>query len=128
MAEHHVRFAHADKHCSHVSKGHLTACPLLVTAGEELLTTNRFGRPVQRSDLNRKWHAVVELAGLPMGTGFHDLKHFYTTRLGACGQHDPKTVQAVSRHSEFSQTRETYAHSPLAVEGVTITTFSGAFT
>jgi integrase len=128
LAVHHVRFAHTDEHCSHVSKGQLASCPLLITAGEELLTTNRFGRPVQRSDLNRKWHSAVNLAGLPPGTRFHDLKHFYTTRLGACGQHDPKTVQALSRHSEFSQTWETYAHPPLAVEGVTITTFSSAFT
>ncbi|WP_225447799.1 site-specific integrase [Streptacidiphilus sp. P02-A3a] len=95
--------------------------------GEELLTTNRFGRPVQRSDLNRKWRAAVQLAGLPSDTRFHDLKHFYTTRLGACGQHDPKTVQALSRHAEFSQTWNTYAHPPIAVEGVTVTAFTSAF-
>ncbi|MEY9871109.1 hypothetical protein ABH931_000574 [Streptacidiphilus sp. MAP12-33] len=82
---------------------------------------------MQRSDLNRKWHLAAERAGLPASTRFHDLKHFYTTRLGACGDHDPKTVQALSRHGDFAQTWETYAHPPLAVEGVTVTTFTRAF-
>ncbi|WP_199826175.1 tyrosine-type recombinase/integrase [Streptomyces sp. SBT349] len=61
---------------------------------EGLIVTNRFGRPSQRSEFNEKWRAAVELAGLPRRTRFHDLKHFYTSRLGASGQHDPKTVQA----------------------------------
>ena len=126
LAEHHSRFAHQGEHCSGASSGQLPEDRLCVT-GEELLTTNRFGRPVQRSDLNRKWHRAVERAGLPASTRFHDLKHFYTTRLGACGDHDPKTVQALSRHGDFAQTWETYAHPPVAVEGVTVRTFSRAF-
>jgi len=55
------------------------------------------------------------------------LKHFYTTTLGACGRHDPKTVQALSRHAEFSGTWDTYAHPPLATESVTVSAFSLAF-
>ncbi|MGW6459504.1 hypothetical protein ACWF94_26860 [Streptomyces sp. NPDC055078] len=68
------------------------------------------------------------LAGLPARTRFHDLKHFSTSRLGASGLHDPKTVQALSRHAEFSETWDTYAHPPMAVEGVKVVTFSGLFT
>ncbi|MEY9968540.1 integrase [Streptacidiphilus sp. MAP12-16] len=97
------------------------------TSSEGLLTTNRYGRPIQRSDLNNKWHDALQLAGLPKDTRFHDLKHFYTTRLSASGQHDPKTVQALSRHADFSQTWDTYAHPPLAIEGITVTAFRSAF-
>ncbi|MEZ0070291.1 integrase [Streptacidiphilus sp. MAP12-20] len=94
---------------------------------EGLIVTNRFGRPVQRSDFNKKWAKAVQLAGLPKGTRFHDLKHFYTTQLGASGQHDPKTVQALSRHADFAETWDTYAHPPIAVEGVTVNAFRTLF-
>jgi len=75
------------------------------------------------------WRKAVELAGLPKGTRFHDLKHFYTSRLGADkdDRHDPKTVQALSRHAEFSETWDTYAHPPVAVQGVKVRTFSRLF-
>ncbi|WP_234477303.1 tyrosine-type recombinase/integrase [Streptomyces sp. MBT65] len=69
---------------------------------EDLLVTNRFVRPVLDSDFHEKRRKAVRLAGLPERTRFHDLKHFYTTTLGASGKHDPKTVQALSRHAEFS--------------------------
>ncbi|MCZ4100815.1 MULTISPECIES: tyrosine-type recombinase/integrase [Streptomyces] len=125
LTDHLARFGHPATRAraagGQLSAGHCSA------PDEGLLTTNRFGRPVQRTDLNRKWHIALQLADLPPGTRFHDLKHFYTTRLGACGQHDPKTVQALSRHGEFSQTWQTYAHPPMAVEGVTVSTFSSAF-
>nr|WP_301251785.1 tyrosine-type recombinase/integrase [Streptomyces somaliensis] len=82
---------------------------------------------MSRSHFNDKWRAAVELAGLPEGTRFHDLKHFYTSRLGADGKYDPKTVQALSRHAEFSETRDAYAHPPVAVQGVKVDTFTGLF-
>jgi integrase len=62
---------------------------------EGLIVTNRFGRTVSARDFNDKWRAAVKLAGLPAETRFHDLKHFYTSQLGASGKHDPKTVQAL---------------------------------
>lgn len=37
------------------------------------------------------------------------------------------TVQALSRHAKFSETWDTYAHPPLAVEAVTVTVFGTAF-
>lgn len=67
------------------------------------------------------------LAELPGRTRFHDLRHFYTSILGASGEHDPKTVQALSRHAEFSETWDTYAHPPLAVEAVRVAAFGAAF-
>ncbi len=94
---------------------------------EGLIVTNRYGRPVKVSEFNEKWRAAVKLAGLPGRTRYHDLKHFYTSHLGASGGHDPKTVQALSRHSQFQQTWDNYAHPPLAVEGVQVTTFTSMF-
>jgi hypothetical protein len=36
-------------------------------------------------------------------------------------------VRALSRHAEFDQTWDTYAHPPLAVEGIKVTTFGSIF-
>jgi integrase len=94
---------------------------------EGLIVTNSHGRPVLISDFHQKWRKAVKQAGLPDRTRFHDLKHFYTTTLGGSGKHDPKTVQALSRHAKFSETWDTYAHPPLAVEEVTVTVFGTAF-
>ncbi|MEV2227870.1 site-specific integrase [Streptomyces phaeochromogenes] len=94
---------------------------------EALLVTNRHGRPVQDSDFNEKWSQVVALAHLPAGTRFHHLKRFYTSTLGASGEHDPKTVQALSRHARFSETWDTYARPPLTVEGLEVTVFGHVF-
>ncbi|MCX5601216.1 site-specific integrase [Streptomyces phaeochromogenes] len=96
-------------------------------ADEDLVVTNRYGRPVQRSDFHRRWGQAVALACLPEGTHFHHLKRFYTSTLGASGKHDPKTVQALSRHARFSETWDTYARPPLAAEGVKVTAFGSAF-
>ncbi|MCD7439471.1 site-specific integrase [Streptomyces lincolnensis] len=94
---------------------------------EGLIVTNRYGRAVLISDFHQKWRRAVKQAGLPDRTRFHDLKHFYTTTLGCSGKHDPKTVQALSRHAKFSETWDTYAHPPLAVEEVMVTVFGTAF-
>lgn len=94
---------------------------------EDLIVTNRYGKPVQSSDFNGKWRRVVARAGLPEGTRFHDLKGFYTTTLGGPGQHDPKTVQVLSRHARFTETWDTYARPPRAAEGLHVTAFGDAF-
>ncbi|MFD5475220.1 tyrosine-type recombinase/integrase [Streptomyces sp. NPDC127105] len=93
---------------------------------EGLIVTNRLGWPVLHTDFHQKWRRAVKQVGLPARTRFHDLKHFYTTTLGGSGNHDPKTVQALSRHAKFSETWDTYAHPPVAVEEVTVTAFGTA--
>ncbi|MBQ0863386.1 MULTISPECIES: tyrosine-type recombinase/integrase [Streptomyces] len=90
-----------------------------------LVVVNRDGRPVQRQTFNKVWNDAVRKAGLPKGTRFHDLKHFYTSRLHAAG-HDRKTVQALSRHSE-ERTNAIYSHPPEAVEGLRVRAFSKLF-
>jgi integrase len=94
---------------------------------EGLIVTNRLGRPLTLAAFRYYWTRAVKLAGLPDGTRFHDLKHFYTTRLGASGEFDPKTVQALSRHANFNETWDTYAHPPVAVQGVKVNTFGSIF-
>lgn len=113
----------ASPHPGRVGQQHGPADP----TGEDLIVTNRSGRPVLHGDFYRKWRSAVTQAGLPERTRFHDLKHFYTSTLDASGNHDPKTVQALSRHAEFSETWDTYAHPPLAVEGIIVTAFGAAF-
>ena len=126
LAEHVSRFSGHDPMADDTKHQYRTG-DRLDPLDEGLIVTNRFGRPVQRSEFNEKWRRAAQLAGLPEGTRFHDLKHFYTSILGASGRHDPKTVQALSRHAEFSETWDTYAHPPLAAEGVKVTTFASAF-
>ena len=43
----------------------------------QLLITNRLGRPVQRNSFGDCWREAVRAAGLPAGTRFHDLRHYY---------------------------------------------------
>ncbi|WP_245796685.1 site-specific integrase [Actinacidiphila alni] len=93
---------------------------------EGLMITNALGKPVLHHDFWLKWKAAVRLAGLPERTRFHDLKHFYTSKLGASGL-DPKTVQALCRHATFEETWDTYAHPPMAVEGVKVRAFGLMF-
>lgn len=51
----------------------------------------------------------------------------YTSTLGGPGQHDPKTVQSLSRHARFTETWDTYARPPKIAEGLTVTAFGEAF-
>ncbi|MEV0555195.1 tyrosine-type recombinase/integrase [Streptomyces sp. NPDC050597] len=126
LAQHTARYSEPEPalpHARHTGQERGPAEPV----GEDLIVTNRSGHPVLPSDFRQKWRRAVRQAGLPERTRFHDLKHFYTTTLGASGKRDPKTVQAHPRHAEFSETWDTYAHPPLAVEEVTVfgTAFSG---
>ncbi|MFD8736583.1 tyrosine-type recombinase/integrase [Streptomyces sp. NPDC059618] len=96
-------------------------------ADEGLIVTTRSGRPVSGNDLSQKWRQAADRADLPEGSRFHQLKSFYTSTLGGSGGHDPKTVQSLSRHARFSETWDTYARPPLAVESLTVTIFSSTF-
>jgi integrase len=58
----------------------------------QLIITNRLGRPVQRNSFGFCWRGAVKAAGLPEGTRFHDLRHFYASTLIAAGLH-PKVIQ-----------------------------------
>jgi integrase len=74
-----------------------------------LLITNRLGKPVQRNSFGHCWREAVEAAGLPAGTRFHDLRHFYASTLIAAGLH-PKVIQERLGHATMAETMDTYSH------------------
>jgi integrase len=60
--------------------------------------------------LQRAFRAArAEVAGLPEGFRFHDLRHFYVSHLIASGL-DVKTVQVRARHASATTTLNTYGH------------------
>jgi integrase len=73
------------------------------------IVTNRSGRPASRGSFGHCWRQAVERAGLPAGTRFHDLRHFYVATLIAGNVH-PKTIQARCGHATIAETMDTYGH------------------
>jgi integrase len=51
----------------------------------------------------------VKAAGLPPGTRFHDLRHFYASALIAANL-NPKVIQARLGHATIAETMDTYGH------------------
>lgn len=76
---------------------------------EQLLITNRLGGAVQRNSFGFCWREAVKEAGLPAGTRFHDLRHFYASTLIAAGVH-PKVIQDRLGHATIAETMDTYGH------------------
>lgn len=74
-----------------------------------LLVTNRSGRMLRRGGFGWCWTEAVKDAGLPKGTRFHDLRHFYASTLIAAGIY-PKVVQSRLRHATLAETMDTYGH------------------
>jgi integrase len=74
-----------------------------------LLVTNRLGRPTRRSSFGDCWRAAVEEVGVPTGTRFHELRHFYASALIRAGLH-PKELQVRLGHATISETMDTYGH------------------
>ena len=66
-------------------------------------------RPITRSAFGFQWRPAVVQAGLPAGTGFHALRHFYASLLMRHGA-SVKTVQARLGHKRASQTLDTYSN------------------
>jgi integrase len=64
---------------------------------------------VRRSSFGTCCRDAVERAGLPEGTRFHDLRHFYASTLIAANLH-PKAIQARLGHATIAETMDTYGH------------------
>jgi integrase len=56
---------------------HLAAFP----AEPDGLVFTLAGKPITRSVFGHKWRSAVDTAGLPAGTGFHGLRHYYASLL-----------------------------------------------
>jgi integrase len=67
------------------------------------------GKPITRSVFGHKWRAAVAESGLPDGTGFHALRHYYASLLIRHGE-SVKTVQSRLGHASAVETLDTYSH------------------
>jgi Phage integrase family len=82
---------------------------LFSTGPGGVIVTNRCGRVAQRNSFGTCWREAVAAAGLPAGTRFHDLRHFYASALIAANL-NPKVIQARLGHATIAETMDTYGH------------------
>lgn len=67
-------------------------------------------RPISRTYFHRRaWAPAVKGVGLPVGTRFHELCHFYASLLIDGGE-SVKAVQVPLGHATAEETLNTYAH------------------
>lgn len=86
---------------------HLAEYPPL---GDGFVLTTERGRPLRRTSFSAQaWQPAVAAAGLPAGTHFHDLRHFYASLLIRHGE-SVKAVQARLGHASAAETLDTYSH------------------
>ncbi len=74
-----------------------------------LVFTNDRGEPISRTRFGDVWRKAVREAGLPEGTGFHELRHYYASVLIRSGA-SIKVVQERLGHASAVETLDTYAH------------------
>lgn len=77
------------------------------TRSAELLFTTEAGRPIHRASWSHIWKPGRTAAGLPDGTGFHALRHYFASLLIFAGA-SVKTVQVALGHSTPTITLNTY--------------------
>jgi integrase len=79
-------------------------------ASAERVFCNVLGGPLRRGDFHRRsYKPLLEKAGLPNSTRFHDLRHTHATLLLSLGV-NPKVVQERLGHSQISVTMDVYSH------------------
>src|SRR5205085_12430523 len=64
---------------------------------------------IRRSAFNGRWRTAVKRAGLPTGTRFHELRHYYASVLIEAGE-SVKVIQARLGHKSAIETLDTYGH------------------
>jgi integrase len=72
-----------------------------------LVFTNNWGEPIHRASWSHVWQAAVKTAGLPVGYGLRDLRHYFATVL-IFGGANVKTVQLALGHTTPMTTLNTY--------------------
>ncbi|MDD5476301.1 MAG: tyrosine-type recombinase/integrase [Syntrophales bacterium] len=73
-----------------------------------LVFPNKYGKPLDPSDMTRRFKRLVVKAGFP-DVRFHDLRHTHATLLLKAGVH-PKVVQERLGHQTIGITMDTYTH------------------
>jgi integrase len=76
---------------------------------EGLVFPSAVGTPLWGGNLNRAFKAMLQRAGLPKSTRFHDLRHTCATLLLKQGV-NPKFVQELLGHADISLTLNVYSH------------------
>ncbi len=74
-----------------------------------VIMQSEHGKIAPASTFTDAWRTAVAAAGLPKGTRFHDLRHFYASTLIAANL-NPKVIQARLGHATISETMDTYGH------------------
>jgi integrase len=75
----------------------------------QAIMSNAAGRLVARNAFGDIWRAAVTAAGLPAGTRYHALRHFYASALIAANL-NPKVIQSRLGHATIAETMDTYGH------------------
>ena len=77
---------------------------------QQLVFTNDQGLAISRTRFSEGvWKRSVKRAGLPSGTNFHGLRHYYASLLIRHGE-SVKVVQSRLGHASASETLDTYSH------------------
>lgn len=67
------------------------------------------GGPIRRSTWSNVWPLAADPLGIPVGDGYHQLRHFYASTLIAQGA-SVKVVQARLGHTSAAMTLDVYSH------------------
>jgi integrase len=76
---------------------------------QNLVFTNRSGRPIEPILLHRDYKALLRKAELPSTLRFHDLRHSAASLLLAQGVH-PRAIMELLGHSSITVTMNVYGH------------------
>jgi integrase len=74
-----------------------------------VIVTNADSSAILRNRFNEVWRAAVKKSGMPKGTRYHDLRHFYASAQIAAGV-NPKAIQVRMGHASITETFDTYGH------------------
>ena len=75
----------------------------------ELIFTAPRGGAIHKSNLGPIWREAADPLGIPLGDGFHQLRHFYASVLIAAGS-SVKVVQERLGHTSAQMTLDVYSH------------------
>ena len=85
---------------------HLVRWP---TSSGDLIFRNERDEPIRRTTFSDIWRKAVEPLGVPLGDGYHQLRHFYASLLIGHGE-SVKVVQERLGHTSAQMTLDTYSH------------------
>jgi integrase len=79
------------------------------TGPDALVFTNDRGQPIRRTTFSDTWRKAADPLGVPLGDGFHQLRHYYASLLIHHGE-SVKVVQDRLGHYSATMTLDIYGH------------------